>query len=140
MGLFFNNKNNIDKKVVENFGKNDDYLVAIKHNGPIKGLGKLLASTSYNVFDSNRTFIINFTSKGIYEKEISNSTKGDFSLLPANEIESLNFDIKDNKAIIDIVHLGKKLSYEIPFNGKIFSNNKINFENIRFNDWYMIID
>ncbi|MDD7463235.1 MAG: histidine kinase [Anaerococcus sp.] len=138
MGLIFNNENEIRDKVEGTFGTSDSYLVAIKHNDTKTGLAKLLASNLAYVLDSNRTFIINFDAKGIHEKEMSSTIKGDFLLMPWNEIEAIDVDIKNKKAIIELIHIGKKLAYEIPFDGKIFKDNKENLLHLKENKWHRI--
>ena len=74
MGLLFNDNNEINEKVKNEFGNLDNHLIAFKHNGIKKGLAKLLIIGGvYYTFDSNRTFILYFSNKGIYEEEMSNS-------------------------------------------------------------------
>ena len=138
MGLLFNDTNEIKTKVKENFGDNKNFLVAMKHNDAKTGIAKLLASNLLYTMDSARTFILYFSPKGIYEKEISNSSKGNFTLLPANEIEDFEIEEKSNKTIIKILHLGKKMSYEIPYKGKICTTNEENLQILKANNWNII--
>lgn len=139
MGILFNDSKEIDKKVEEIFGDTFNYLLAIKHNDVKKGLAKLLVSNLFYTLDSNRTFILFFDEKGVHEKEISNSTKGNFLVMPWNEIESFDIKEKSNKALIELNHLGKKMAYEIPFTGKIFTKNEENIENLKSKNWNKII-
>lgn len=138
MGLLFNDTNDIKAKVEDNFNDNKNFLVAMKHNDTKTGLGKLVVSNLLYTMDSARTFILYLSPKGIYEKEISNSSKGNFTLLPANEIEDFEIEEKSNKTIINFLHLGKKISYEIPYEGKIFMDNEANFQILKANNWNMI--
>lgn len=139
MGLLFNDNNEINEKIKNEFGNLDNHLIAFKHNGIKKGLAKLLIIGGlYYTFDSNRTFILYFSNKGIHEEEISNSVKGDFLLMPWNEISSFDIKVKNNKAIIELVHIGKRIGYEIPFNGKIFGTNKDNLKKLEEKDWNKI--
>ena len=138
MGLLFNDTNEIKAKVEENFNDNKNFLVAMKHNDAKTGIAKLLASNLLYTMDSARTFILYFSPKGIYEKEISNSSKGNFTLLPANEIEDFEIEEKSNKTIINLLHLGKKISYEIPYKGKIFIDNEKNLQILKANNWNII--
>ena len=138
MGLLFNDKNEIKAKVEENFNDNKNFLVAMKHNDTKTGLGKLVLSNVLYTMDSARTFILYFSPKGIYEKEISNSSKGNFTLLPANEIEDFEIEEKSDKTIIKLLHLGKKMSYEIPYKGKIFTTNEENLQILKANNWNKI--
>ena len=138
MGLLFNDVNEIKEKVYRDFGDEENYLVAMKHNDTKTGLAKLLSSNVFYTLDSNRTFILYFSPKGIYEKEMSNSVKGNFSLIPANEIEDFKVTYKSNKAIIEFYHIGKKVAYEIPYDGKIFVDNKKNLANLKDHNWNMI--
>lgn len=139
MGLLFNDNNEINEKIKNEFGNLDNHLIAIKHNGIMKGLAKLLIIGGvYYTFDSNRTFILYFSNKGIHEEEISNSVKGDFLLMPWNEISSFDIKVKNNKAIIELVHIGKRIGYEIPFNGKIFGTNKSNLKKLEEKNWNKI--
>ncbi len=139
MGILFNDSKEIDKKVEEIFGDTFNYLLAIKHNDVKKGLAKLLVSNLFYTLDSNRTFILFFDEKGVHEKEISNSTKENFLVMPWNEIESFDIKEKSNKALIELNHLGKKMAYEIPFTGKIFTKNEENIENLKSKNWNKII-
>ena len=139
MGLLFNDNNEINEKIKNEFGNLDNHLIAIKHNGIMKGLAKLLIIGGlYYTLDSNRTFILYFSNKGIHEEEISNSVKGDFLFMPWNEISSFDIKVKNNKAIIELVHIGKRIGYEIPFNGKIFGTNKDNLKKLEEKDWNKI--
>ncbi|MDU4715690.1 MAG: histidine kinase [Anaerococcus sp.] len=138
MGFLFNDLGECREKIRENFSKTDSYLFAIKHNSKAKGLLKLLVSDLYNTLDSSRTFLLNFNEKGIYEKEISNSTKGDFILMPWDEINSFEIDERSNKAFINFSHLGKNISYEISFNGKMCEDNLDNFKNLKENNWHRL--
>ena len=138
MGLLFNDTNDIKAKIEENFNDNKNFLVAMKHNDTKTGLAKLMLSSILYIMDSTRTFILYFSPKGIYEKEISNSSRGNFTLLPANEIEGFDIEEKSNKTIINFRHLGKKISYEIPYKGKIFTTNEENLQILKANNWNMI--
>src|SRR5574344_747868 len=99
MGLLFNTSEDLDKKVREKFGDHNAYLVVFKHNSPAKGLGKLLLSSGYYVFDSNRTFLLYFDPKGVYESEIYNTDKKDFVFMAWNEIEHFEL-VEGNKKIL----------------------------------------
>lgn len=138
MGLLFNSKDEFGDKVEKIFGDRDNYLLAFKSNDLKTGLGKLALSNLYNAFDSSRTFILYFSPKGLYESEISNSTKRDFYLMPWNEIEEFEIDEKNNKAIISLRHLGKKVMYEVDFKGKIFEGNEERFTDLKLKDWNRI--
>lgn len=139
MGLLFNSNQEINEKIKSEFGDLDNHLLAFKHNGIKKGLAKLLIIGGvYYTFDSNRTFILYFSNKGIHEEEISNSVKRDFLLMPWHEISSFELKVKKNKAILELVHIGKKLGYEIPFTGAIFKGNKENLQKLESKDWNRI--
>lgn len=138
MGLLFNDKEEFSEKVEKIFGDGDNYLVAFKANDMKTGLGKLILSNLYNTMDSSRTFILYFSPKGLYESEISNSTKRDFYLMPWNEIEEFEVEDKKNKAIISLRHLGKKVMYEVDFKGNIFEGNEERFINLKSKDWNRI--
>ena len=138
MGFLFNDVDEFREKIKEKFCDTNSYLFAIKHNSTGKGFLKLLASGLYYTLDSSRTLLLNFNEKGIYENEISNSTKGDFILMPWNEIESFEIDKKSKKNFINLIHLGKKISYEIPYEGKMCGDNLKNFEKLSKNNWYRI--
>lgn len=130
MGLLTNDKKEIQQMVEEQFGEGKNYVLALKHNNAAESGLKLLISSLYNTLDSNRTFILVFNSKGIYEKEISTSDKSKFYLMPESEIEELTFDEKDKKGYINFRHITKNLSYEIPFTGKLFEGNRERFEKL----------
>lgn len=138
MGLLFNDKKEFSDKVEKIFGDRDNYLVAFKANDLKTGLGKLLLSNLYYTMDSSRTFVLYFSPKGLYESEISYSTKRDFLLMPWNEIEDFEVDEKNNKAIISLRHLGKKVMYEIDFKGRIFEGNEERFMELKSKDWNKI--
>lgn len=138
MGLLFNDKKEFSDKVERIFGDRDNYLVAFKANDIKTGLGKLILSNIYYAMDSSRTFILYFSPKGLYESEISNSTKRDFYLMPWNEIEEFEVEEKNNKVIISLRHLGKKVMYEVDFKGKIFEGNEERYEELKSKDWNRI--
>ena len=138
MGLLMNSREEIKESVISRFGQEKNYLVAFKYNSPGKSILKLLISKLYYIFDNSRTFILVFNNKGIYEKEISNSTKTDFYLFPESEIENFEINNKTNKSIISFDHLGKEISYEIPMTGKIFKGNKENLEALVKDNWKRI--
>lgn len=58
--------------------------------------------------------------------------------MPWNEISSFEIKVKKNKAIIELVHIEKRVGYEIPFNGKFFGTNKDNLEKLEEKDWNKI--
>lgn len=138
MGLLFNDNNEINEKIKNEFGNLDNHLLAIKNNDIKTGLAKLIASNLFYTLDSNREFILYFSNKGIHEEEISNSLKRDFLFMPWNEISSFDVEVKNNKAIIELVHIGKRIGYEIPFNGTIFGTNKDNSKKLEAKDWNKI--
>lgn len=138
MGLLFNDREDFKKDVEEKFGKEKNYLIVFKHNSPVKNVLKLIVSNLYNTYDSNRTYILVFDNKGIYEKEISNSDKANFFLMPENEIDNFTVNKKSNKAYINFTHIGKEISYEIPFTGKLFTDNKNNYKALLKKDWERI--
>lgn len=137
MGLLFNTSEDLDKKVREKFGDDKDYLVVFKLNNKAKGLGKLLLSSVYYVFDSNRTFLLHFDPKGVYESEISNSDKKDFLFMAWNEIEDFEL-VEGNKKILKINHLGKIYQYQVELDGKLFKNNYKNLTELMENNWNRI--
>lgn len=137
MGLLFNTSEDLDKKVREKFGNDKAYLVVFKHNSPAKGLGKLLLSNVYYVFDSNRTFLLYFGPKGVYESEIYNTDKKDFVFMAWNEIEDFEL-VEGNKKILKINHLGKIYQYQVELNGKLFKNNYKNLTELMENNWNRI--
>ena len=124
MGLFINTANEVTEKVKENFNDDENYLFALKNNDVKTGLFKLILSKLYYTMDSARSFILYFNEKGINEKEISNTLKGNFVLMPWNEIGEFNVDLKSRKAIITLFHIGKKVLYEIPYTGTMAKSNK----------------
>lgn len=97
MGLLMNTANEVAEKVKENFNDTENYLFALKCNDFKTGLFKLLLSKLYYTMDSARSFILYFSEKGIYEKEISNTMNGNFVLMPWNEIDEFNVDLKSKK-------------------------------------------
>ncbi len=138
MGLLFNDKDELKRDVEERFGKGKNFLVAMKHNGVIKSGLELLISGLLYTLDNNRTFVLVIDKKGIYEKEISNSDNTGFYLMPENEIQNFEVNTKSNKAYISFNHVGKKISYEIPFTGRIFKDNKTNFKKFESDNWFML--
>lgn len=134
MGLLFNTSEDLDKKVKEKFGDDKAYLVVFKHNNTANRLGKLLLSSVYYVFDSNRIFLLYFDPKGVYESEISNTDKKDFLFMAWNEIEDFEL-VEGNKKILKINHLGKVYEYEVELDGKLFKNNYKNLKDLIENNW-----
>lgn len=135
MGLLFNDNEAIKKEVEEKFGKGVNYLLALKHNGPLKSTLKLILLSGFYAYDENRTFVLVFHKKGIYEKEISNSDKTDFYLYPESEIEDFSVRRESKKATIQFLHIGKTIAYEIPFRGRFFSENEDQFNQLEKADW-----
>ena len=138
MGLLFNSAKEVSEKVYERFGDRENYLLVMKHNDFKMGLLKLLASRLYYVMDSSRTFVLYFSPKGIQEVEISNSLKKDFLLMPWNEITDFEVQTTMTKTIMTFKHLDAKVSYEIPFEGRLFADNKGNFLRLEDKDWNRI--
>lgn len=139
MGLLFNSNQEINEKIKSEFGDLDNHVLAFKHNDVKTDLFKwLVPGGLYYTMDSSRTFILYFSNKGIHEEEISNSVKRDFLLMPWHEISSFKLKVKKNKAILELVHIGKKLGYEIPFTGTIFKGNKENLQKLESKDWNRI--
>lgn len=89
MGLLMNTANEVAEKVKDNFKDDENYLFALKNNDVKTGLFKLILSKLYYTMDSARSFILYFNEKGINEKEISNTLKGNFVLMPWNEVADL---------------------------------------------------
>lgn len=138
MGLLWNTTNEIDDKVQENFGDTENHLLVNKHNDAAKGLAKLLLSTAYSIWDNTRQYILYFSAKGISEKETSGTLKGPFLMMPWHEIEDFAVERKRNRAILTFTHLGKKLSYEIPFTGAIYQGNDTRLERLERVRWNRI--
>ena len=138
MGLLFNSAKEVSDKVYERFGDRENYLLAMKHNDFKMGLLKLLVSKLYYAMDSSRTFVLYFSPKGIQEVEISNTMSKEFLLMPWNEIT--DFDVQTNmtKTIMTFKHLNAKVSYEIPFEGRLFADNKGNFTKLQEKNWNRI--
>ena len=130
MGLLMNTANEVAEKVKDNFNDDENYLFALKNNDVKTRLFKLILSKLYYTMDSARSFILYFNEKGINEKEISNTLKGNFVLMPWNEVEDFVIDIKNNKANLAFSHVGKKVLYEVPFSGAMANKNKIMLENL----------
>lgn len=130
MGLLMNTANEVAEKVKDNFNDEENYLFALKCNDFKTGLFKLLLSKLYYTMDGARSFILYFSEKGIYEKEISNTMNGNFVLMPWNEVEDFVIDIKNNKANLAFSHLGKQLLYDVPFSGAMAKKNKNMLENL----------
>lgn len=130
MGLLMNTANEVAEKVKDNFNDDENYLFALKNNDVKTGLFKLILSKLYYTMDSARSFILYFNEKGINEKEISNTMNGNFVLMPWNEIDEFNVDLKSRKAIITLFHIGKKVLYEVPFSGAMANKNKNMLENL----------
>ena len=109
MGFLFNDVNEIREKVKENFLNTKDYLVTMKYNDIERSILQLVISRLFYIFDSARTFVLNFDEKGVYELEISNGVKGKFVLIPWHEISNLELYYKNNKAIITFFSYRKKV-------------------------------
>lgn len=131
MGLLMNTASEIAEKVKEDFNDDKNYLFALKRNDFKRGLAKLILSKLYYTMDSARSFVLYFNEKGIYEKEISNTVKGNFVLMPWDEIENFTVDYKGSKANITLVHLGAELLYEVPFTGNMAKGNKERLDDLQ---------
>ena len=136
MGLFTSNNNEIKDKVHEKFGENfNAYLVALKHNSAGKQIFNLVVSNLFSVWEDTRQYILCFTNKGIYEKDISGSLNGDFILIPWNEIKDFSVEETKNHITIKIVHLGKIYAYKAEYNGKPFKGNEERKEGLKKIGW-----
>lgn len=127
MSKIFNTNSEIKQMVQDNFGHTENYLVAMKHNGFIKGLLKLLINNLFYIMDSTRQFILYFDNQGIHEKEFSFTDKSKFLLIPWNEVDEFDINDKGNKIIINVNHLGKKYSYVVEFNDHLLKGNRERF-------------
>lgn len=136
MGLLTNSINEIREDVKNRFGDTNNYLVVIKKNKASTGFINLfiIGGLLYPLL-ANRTFIIEFTSQGIYEKEISNSTKGDYVLIPWNEISDFNIQRGNMDTVIEYYYLGKKIMYKVCYNGVPYKDNKENEYKLYNKDW-----
>ena len=110
----------------------------MKHNGPVKSTLKLFLLDGLYAYEANRTFVLVFDKKGIYEKEISNSDKKEFYLYPESEIEKFEVHRETKKATIHFLHIGKSIAYEIPFRGRLFSENEDQFNGLEKANWQQI--
>lgn len=79
MGLLFNDNEAIKKEVEEKFGAQAKYLFAMKHNGPVKSTLKLFLLDGLYAYEANRTFVLVFDKKGIYERKFRTQTKRNFT-------------------------------------------------------------
>lgn len=131
MGLLMNTASEIADKVKEDFNDDKNYLFALKRNDFKRGLLKLFLSKLYYTMDSARSFVLYFNEKGIYEKEISNSVKGNFVLMPWDEIENFTVDYKGSKANITLFHLGTEVLYEVSFTGSMAKGNKERLDDLQ---------
>ena len=138
MGLLFNDNEAIKKEVEEKFGAQAKYLFAMKHNGPVKSTLKLFLLDGLYAYEANRTFVLVFDKKCIYEKEISNSDKKEFYLYPESEIENFEVHREAKKATIHFLHIRKSIAYEIPFRGRLFSENEEQFNGLEKANWQQI--
>lgn len=138
MGLLFNDNEAIKKEVEEKFGAQAKYLFAMKHNGPVKSTLKLFLLDGLYAYEANRTFVLVFDKKGIFEKEISNSDKKEFYLYPESEIEKFEVHREAKKATINFLHIGKSIAYDIPFRGRFFSENEDRFNGLEKTNWQQI--
>lgn len=138
MGLLFNSAQEIRDKVYDRFGDRENFLLVMKHSDFKKGLLKLIVSKLYYTMDSSRTFVLYFSPKGIQEVEVSNTLKKDFLLMPWNEISDFELKTGLAKTIMTFKHLNAKISYEIPFEGRLFADNKGNFLRLEDRDWNRI--
>lgn len=136
MGLLTNSINEIRQDVKKRFGNTNNYLVVIKKNKVSTGFFNLfiIGGLLYPLL-SNRTLIVVFTPQGIYEKEISNSIKGDFVLIPWNEISDFSIQRGNINTIIKYTYLNKKIMYEVSYKGVPYKDNKENEDKLYNKDW-----
>lgn len=136
MGIFFMDTNEIEEEVKASFGDTKDYLFTIKHDDLKTGLAKWLAlSPLLYSSDAARNFTIYFSPKGIYEKENGNPLSKSFVLLPWNEIKDFQVEMKSKKAFLVFWHLGKRVGYEVPFNGRMCKGNEERLQALQEENW-----
>lgn len=139
MGLLFNTSEEITDKVLETFDDKENYLVVFKHNDTKTDLFKwLVIGGLYYTTDSSRSFILNFSHRGIYEVEISNNMKKNFLIMPWSEISSFEVVKKNKNVVLTFFHVGKKVSYEVPFTSKIAKGNEERFAKLEEKEWNRI--
>lgn len=132
------NMNEIREQVQTAFGDTENYLVVIKHNNWQSDIIKLLLGGVLYPMDSSRQFVLYFSPKGIYEKELGNPFIKEFVLLPWHEITDISIKPWYLHKVIRCLHLGKQLGYEVLFSGRINQDNKRNLEQLIANDWHRI--
>lgn len=136
MGIFFMDTNEIEEEVKASSGDTKDYLFTIKHDDFKTGLAKWLAlNTLLYSSDASRNFTIYFSPKGIYEKEKGNPLSKSFVLLPWNEIEDVQVEMKSKKAFLVFWHLVKRVGYEVPFNGRMCKGNEERLQALQEKNW-----
>lgn len=135
MGLLTNSINEIREDVFNHFGNASNYLVGMKKNKISNNILYLILSNLFYVLASTRTFIICFTNEGIYEKEISNSLKTHYVLIPWNEISNFSCKKAKKKSIIEYTHQGKTVVYEINYHGVPYQDNQANELSLSTNNW-----
>lgn len=107
-----------------NFGESKDYIIVMKRNNPVKNLLKLLFSNLYYVIDNNRCFVLVFTERGIFEKEISFSVNGEFTLLPWHEVREFRAEKKLNSMLLHVQHLDQVIEYRMLYaEGRLMAGN-----------------
>lgn len=135
MSLFMYDMDELRSQVQEAFGDTEHYLVVVKHNNWQSDIIKLFINTLYYATDSSRQFIVYFSPKGIYEKELGTPIKSDFVLMPWHEIEELSLKPWWTHKVIRFLHLGKNMGYEVNFWGRVNKDNKANLANLVANNW-----
>ncbi len=139
MGFLSYSLDDIKNKVRECFGNTDNYLYVFNRDNVKKGLARfLLLGPLAFVLTGSQNYILNFNEKGIYEKNISTNLKGNFVLMPWHEIEDFKVGFRMNIAIIEFLHLGKKMRYEVPFKGRMCIENSDNLEKLQDVKWHQI--
>lgn len=125
MGFLFNSDQEASEKIRSELGDLNNHLLTLKHNDvETDSFERLVSGGLCYTADSIRTLTLYPSSKGIHEEEISNSVERDFLLIPWHEISSPELKIKENRTILRLVHIERKVDYEIPFEGVTFRDNK----------------
>lgn len=125
----------IKEKLKEEFGENDNFLLAYKGVDFKNGLSKLITTNILSMRDESDLYILHFDDLGIYISNITESLEDEFRIINWNKINFINLIEKKKLAFLEISDLEETFDFEVLYEDDIFSENKKNLKKLKRNNW-----
>lgn len=119
----------------EEFGDNKNYLLALRHDGFKRGLSKIVSANIFINREKSDLYLLYFDKKGIYKKNLTNSTEDDFKLIYWNKIDYVNLIEKAKLSILEVSNMGQIIGFEIPYDKDFYKENEENIKKLKEINW-----